>query len=66
MKRPSRFSIGVVITVAAICAIGAFGLTMSIRQSTAEYNTCHDMGGRLVDLGKDSICVSEDGRVLTR
>ncbi len=53
-----------VISILVIVAIGCFGLTMSIRQSTQKANDCHEAGGRIVDLGKDWICIDEEGRVI--
>lgn len=50
--------------IIGLFALMAFGITMSIRQSTQEANDCHEAGGRIVDLGKDWICIDEEGRVI--
>lgn len=50
--------------IIGLFALMAFGITMSIRQSTEEASDCHRAGGRIVDLGKDWICIDEDGRVI--
>ncbi len=64
MTRPRRFPRWVIAAIVLIMAIGIFGLAMSIRQSTQEANDCHEAGGRIVDLGKDWICIDDEGRVI--
>jgi hypothetical protein len=49
---------------AAMLALMAFGITMSIRQSTQEDSACRAAGGHIVVLGQDWICVGDDGRVI--
>jgi hypothetical protein len=46
-------------------AVCAFGLTMSVRQSTAYGEGCREHGGRWVNRHQDGgQCITPDGRVI--
>jgi hypothetical protein len=50
--------------IVGMITCGCFGITMSIRQSTQFHTACTDAGGRVVDLGKDWICIDPEGQVI--
>lgn len=52
------------VLIVVVVLIGALGITMSIRQSTAFTRDCHAKGGVVHDIGRDWLCLDSDGRVI--
>lgn len=45
-------------------ACGAFGITMSIRQSSTFADDCEAAGGQIYDAGRNWLCIDRDGRII--
>lgn len=61
-----HISAGWAITIAAGCLAAALtiGIGMSVRQSTQFHDWCTQAGGHVLHNGKNSICVTGDGRII--
>lgn len=51
-------------TFVALLLIIAFGITMSIRQSTQFTDDCHNAGGYVYQARNSWLCLDDDGRVI--
>lgn len=68
MNQPFQASkaLRVYVLLLGLAAVGllVFALIVVRQQTQDKFETCSRAGGHLVDVGRDIICVSSDGRII--